>query len=871
MKATKKTSEKSNMQEVIDSLSLAEKIRLLNGVGSWYTYDANGKLPVVMMTDGPHGLRKQGKEQNIADINDSVQSTCFPTASCVANSWDLDIIKEMSGEIANQALKEEIGIVLGCGVNIKRSPMCGRNFEYFSEDPLLAGSLAAAYVDGMQAKNVGTSIKHFCCNNQETRRQSSDSIVDERALREIYLRPFEIAIRNTQPTTIMASYNKINGSYACMNKELITDVVRNEWGFKGAVISDWGASVNVVECIKAGLDLAMPDSGGYQPNLLQKAFDDGLITEEQINHSVANVIELILRVAKNPKVEVDYTKAHELAKKIAVNSAVLLKNEGMLPLSPKQKEIVIIGQMADEMRFQGGGSSHINAFVGKNVIQSFKDAGYNVHYAAAYPSDNLVETTSPEEFLRLAQEAVALAKEAEVKKLPVILFCGLTNRTEGEGFDRKDMRLPAEQLNVIKKIIQMNKNIIVVTFGGSPFSIPFVNEVSSILHMYLAGEAVGQACVELLTGKVNPSGKLAESYPFSEKDVPSKSTWGKEIPAIEYRESIFTGYRFYDTFKIPVQYEFGFGLSYTKFTYTGLEISSTTFDATDANSAIGNVGATCGYASATSKSKKNLKIKFTVKNSGKVAGAEVVQIYVKNPKCNYLRPSKELRAFTKVYLEPGKSKKVAVELDAKAFSLYDVNSKEYVAPTGSYEIQICSSLSDVKLKKVIKVKGVKYEGDTKAKLPSYFAEESDDSPKTKSNAKSASGKNEKKTVVKVDELFTHKDFATLYAKPLPQELSPEVGTFTIYNNMNEAAALNSRCKKIRDKMVAKIIDGAIKQGRSPNDPAVKIGIGGITENPIESIILLSARNFSENEAEAIVNLANNKKFAALKAMLRKKK
>lgn len=881
MKA-KKNSKNTNVQEALDKLTLQEKIRLLNGVGSWYTSDANGKLPAVMMTDGPHGLRKQGKEQNLADINDSIQSTCFPTASCVANSWDLDLIHEMSGAIADQALKEEVGIVLGCGMNIKRSPMCGRNFEYFSEDPLLAGSLAAAYIDGMQSKNVGTSIKHFCCNNQETRRQSSDSIVDDRALREIYLRPFEIAVRNTQPTTIMASYNKVNGKYSCLNKEIITDIVRGEWGYEGAVISDWGAAVSIADCIKAGLDLAMPDSGGYQPDMIQKAYDEGYITEEEINRSAAKVIELIQRVANNPKVDVDYNEHHQIARKIAANSAVLLKNAGVLPLSDKQKDIVVLGQMADGMRFQGGGSSHINAFTGPNAIDSLKAAGFNVHYAPAYPSDEDVETTTPEEFQRLAQEAVSLAKEAEVKKMPVLLFCGLTNRTEGEGFDRHDMNLPSEQLSVITKILQMNRNIAVVAFGGSPFAIPFVDDVAAVLHMYLAGEAVGEACVDLLTGKVNPSGKLSESYPFSEKDVPSKATWGKETPDIEYRESIFTGYRFYDTFNVPVQYEFGYGLSYTKFSYTGLEVSAADFDATDANSAIGNVGATCGYAAGASKSKKNLKVKFTVKNIGKVAGAEVVQIYVKNPKADYLRPSRELRAFTKVFLEPGKSKKVTIELDAKAFSMFDVNSNEYIAPAGNYEIQVAASLNDVKLKKSIKVKGVKYTADDRVKLASYFVADPEDAPKAKSKAKTSAKattkaktektvKVEKKATVNVDELFTHEDFAKLYGKPLPEDFTPVAGTFSILNNINEAAAISPLCVKIREKMVERIVNDAKKRGRSENDPSVKIGICGCTENPLESIILLSARQFHENYAEAIAHLANNKKFAALKSFLKKRK
>lgn len=850
-----KTFNNSSVQEILDNLTIQEKIRLLNGVGGWFTFDANGKVPPVMMTDGPHGLRKQGAGQ--IDINDSIPATCFPTASCVANSWDLELVKEMSGAIADQALKEEVGIVLGCGVNIKRSPMCGRNFEYFSEDPLLAGSMAAYYIDGMQSKNVGTSIKHFACNNQETRRQSSDSVVDERALREIYLRPFEIAVRNTQPTTIMASYNKINGKYTCQNKKIISDILRDEWGFKGAVISDWGAAVNFPECVKSGLDLAMPDSGGYQPQQLQKAFDEGLVSEEEINRSCIKVLELIKRLAKNPKVKVDYNKAHLLAKKVASSSAVLLKNEGILPLSKENKEIVVLGQMASQMRIQGGGSSHINPFDGKSAIEALKDEGFTVRYAQAYPSDDKLEQTSSEEIQKMVTEAVSLAKEASDKKIPLLLFCGLTNRTEGEGFDRFDMNLPKEQLSVIEKILSMNQNIIVVAFGGSPFAIPFEGKVKAILHMYLAGESCGEACAELLTGKVNPSGKLSETYPFSEKDVPSKSTWGKNSPSVEYRESIFTGYRFYETFDYPVQYEFGYGLSYTKFAYSGLEISSSEFDASEANLAIGNVGATCGYAEGTSKSKKKLKIKFTVKNIGKLAGAEVVQLYVKNPKANYLRPSKELRGFVKVFLEPGKSKKVTIELDAKAFSLYDVQTNQFVAPTGTYEIQVGASIKDIKLKQSVKVKGVKYSVNDREKIPSYFVEQK----------KSLKKKTSEKTV-NLDKLFTHMDFAKLYGKDLPDDKHPAVGTFDIYNSFNEAAELSPLCKKILDKQIKKIIKENKKKGLSENDPAVKIGIGGITENPLESLILLSANKVSRNLMDSIVNLANGKKFTALKFLIK---
>ena len=830
------STENTKVTEILKGLTIKEKIRLLNGVGGWYTSDAKGKLPKIMMTDGPHGLRKQGAGQ--VDINDSIPSTCFPTASCVANSWDLDLIKEMAEAIADQAIQEEVGIVLGCGMNIKRSPMCGRNFEYFSEDPLLAGSLATAYVDAMQKKNVGTSIKHFACNNQETRRQSSDSIVDERALREIYLRPFEIAVRNAQPSTIMASYNKINGKYTCQNKKIIKDILRDEWGFKGALISDWGAAVDFPACIKAGLNLAMPDSGGYQPDQLEKAFKRGEITEEEIDHACEKVLEVVLRFANNPKVQADYNKAHLTAKKIAENSAVLLKNDGALPL--KAQKIIILGQMADDMRIQGGGSSHINATPGPNVIRCLKQKGFDIEYEPAYPADDKVETTSDEERKAMAEKAVALAKKGAEENIPVLLFCGLTNRTEGEGFDRHDMALPGEQLKVINKIFTVNTKLIAVTFGGSPFALPFYDDLSAILHMALAGEACGEACADLLSGEVNPSGKLSESFPFSEKDVSSRATWGKEEAAIEYRESIFTGYRYYDTFKVPVRFDFGFGLSYTKFEYSNLKLSAADFDASDANEALGNVGAASGYGDTGSKNK--LTVTFTLKNTGKVSGAEVVQLYVKNPECDYLRANKELRAFTKVFLEAGEEKEVSLELDAKAFSLFDVESKKYIAPSGVYEIQIAASLSDVKLSEKITVKGVDYKANDKERLPSYF------------NA--------------VDgEIFSHKDFASLYKEPLPDDSAPVPGTFTIYNSLAEGAAISKYCKKQLDKIVNGIIEDNKKMGRNENDPAVKIAVCGMSENPIESIILLTACKFKPKFARAIVHLVNRRYLAAVKEIL----
>lgn len=846
MRNTKST----NIKEILASLTLDEKIRLLNGRGSWYTYGANGKVPEIMMTDGPHGLRKQPNEFDI-DINNSKKSTCFPTASCVASSWSRETVEKMADAIADQALAEEVSMVLGCGMNIKRSPMCGRNFEYFSEDPMHAGSMAAGYIDAMQKKGVGTSIKHFLCNNQETRRQSSDSIVDERALREIYLRPFEIAVRNSQPTTIMVSYNKVNGTYSCANEHIIQDVLRKEWGFKGTTISDWGAAVGIADCIKAGLNLDMPDSSGYHQEEIKKALEAGTLTEADLDKAAEKVIELVVNLAaKKKKVKADYKKAHQVAKEIACESAVLLKNDGILPLDKTvNKEIFVIGDMAQNVRIQGGGSSHINPYDGLNVIDALRAKGFNVRFAKAYPSDEERFFMPEEKANKLLDEAVELARTASLKNAPCLLFCGLTNSTEGEGFDRHDMKLPEEQTKAIKKLLKANNKMIAVTYGGSPFEINFKDDVRAILMMYLAGEASGEACAELLTGAVNPSGKLAETFPVNADSTPCKNCWGMAKPSIEYRESIFTGYRYYETFNVPVNYEFGFGLSYTTFKYSGLTLSGTAFDATECNGATGTIFDSLAGGSPLKK-RNSIKVKFTVKNTGKRAGSEIVQVYVKNPKCSYLRPVKELRGFTKVYLEPGKSKKVQIELDARAFSIYDESRGEFVAPTGTYEIQVGASIKDIKLTKTIKVKGVKVNLADKETLPSYCVP--------------ADGK------VDVDTLFKKKDFVKLYGKDLPVDPSPVKGTYTMFNNLAEAMELSPLCKKIVNSIINRIYKENQKAGRSIEDPAVKIGVMGILENPIESLILIGGGQFKASQGRAIVNLVNGKKWTALKELLSRK-
>ena len=652
-------------------LSKDEKIRLFNGVGNWNSYDAEGKLSSFTMSDGPHGLRKQDPVQETeayADINRSRLATCFPTSSCMAASWDKALLSEEGKSIAEEAQCQEVDVVLGPGTNIKRSPLCGRNFEYFSEDPYLAGTLAASYINGMQALGIGTSLKHFTCNNQEKRRQTSNSIVDEKTLSEIYLRPFEIAVRKAQPASIMVSYNKVNGEYAAASKFLLTEVLRKKWGFKGMVISDWGACIGAANCLKAGMSLAMPDSNGYFSHQLEPLYDNDKELQKKLEEANNLVIEAAKKwngghKQKADNSKIDFVAHHKAALRFATSSAVLLKNDGALPLAPKAK-LIVIGGLAATMKFQGGGSSHINAAEYPSALESLKNLGYEIDFAEGYPTDigNVSETGYA--------QALELAKKAATENRPVLFFCGLTEEFEGEGFDRETMALPEVQKKLLDQIIALGANVIAVTFSGAPIDLYFADKVSAILHMYLCGEACGEACAQLLSGNVNPSGKLAETFPFTEKDTPCYGSFGGEDDNIEYKEGCLVGYRYYEAKNIPVRYEFGYGLSYTSFAYSNLEVDA-----------------------------KAGKVLFDVTNTGKVKGSEATQVYVQKKDAAY----PELRGFEKVELESGETKRVTVTLDENAFKTYDTSKHNFVASAGAYKIYAASSVKKIQLEKEVEV------------------------------------------------------------------------------------------------------------------------------------------------------------------------
>ncbi len=754
-------------------MELKDKIRFFNGVGNWHTYSPSQDVRSIMMCDGPNGLRKQ-EESVPNDVNNSKQSTCFPTASCIASSWNKDALYLLGKSIALEAKKEKVDLILGPGLNIKRSPLGGRNFEYYSEDPFLAGTLASSCVKGIQDQGVGSCIKHFACNNQEKRRQTSSSNVDERTLHEIYLRAFEIVVKNAKPEAIMSSYNKLNETYVCHNQKLLTDILRLKWGFDGVVISDWGGCIDAAECLKAGMDLAMPDSCGYFTGQLNKALEEKRISEKDLDKANKRLLKLIKKHPENKEeFTVDYILQHQTALDLAVESAVLLKNDGMFPL--KKQKVLVIGELAENMKFQGGGSSHINAKEYPNAVESLMKKGFDVIYSKGYYSGFCDEKESRTINESLKSEALEIVKACAAENLPVLYFCGLTETYEGEGFDRENLLLPKEQIDLLNEITKITENVGVVSFTGSPYDVSFENNVNAILQMYLCGEACGEACAELICGEVNPSGKLAETWPMNEKDTPCYGNFSLDNDEVDYKEGVYVGYRWYEHKDIPVRYPFGFGLSYTSFKYSNLKI----------------VNGKDGY-----------KVSFEIKNTGHVDGAEIAQVYAAG----------ELRGFEKVFLKAGESKKITILLDENSFKVYSPikNSFEYLK--GTYKIQIASSVKDVQLSGDVKISGYK-----------------------------------------IEDLVEEGTFVIRTVGSL--EGHHHKGSYTLSDSLGDMAKSSWRVK-----FVLKILKSSVRKmhkDKNPNDPAVKIAVSAIEENPIESLISISDGKMTEKFARKLVRWANN--------------
>ena len=788
-----------SVEQTLKQMTLEDKVALGSGKDFWHTKEMKQYgIESIMVADGPHGLRKQPEEADMLGINDSIEATCFPTAALSACSFDEKLLSQMGKAIALEAKANKVSVVLGPGANIKRNPLCGRNFEYFSEDPYLTGKLAAGFIQGVQSTGIGTSLKHFAMNNQEYKRFSSDSIVDDRTMREIYLTGFEMAVKEGKPDTVMCCYNKVNGLHGSRNKWLLTDVLRKDWGFEGLVMTDWGAMVNRMDGYEAGCDLSMPGGSNFMEKETIEAVKKGLLDEKYVDESAIRVLKMIEKGldAVKENVQVSLQDNFEIARKIAEESAVLLKNEdNMLPILDR-KNTAFIGTMAEKSRYQGAGSSHINPW----KLVSTTEACPEVAYAPGCNEDGSTNE-------QLLKEAIELAKTKET----VVVFAGLTDSYESEGFDREHMKMPEGHIRMIEEIAKVNPNVIVVLMSGSVIEIPWFHKVKAILYMGLCGEAGGEAIVNLLFGLTNPSGRLAETWPLKYEDCVSADYYGNEFKDAQYREGIYVGYRYYESAEVPVRFPFGFGMSYTNFTYSDLKVDGEYV--------------TC-----------------KVRNIGKVTGKEVVQLYIEPKGNRKYRAKRELKAFTKVSLNPGEEKRVQFKLEERSFAIWDDGWK---IPEGFYDICIGKDSHTMILRREIEIsKNVKKsmfvpDEVKNQEIPNWYLE-----PKAAP------------TQVEFEKLLGRK----IVTKPLKK------GEFTMENTIMEMKDY-SWVMKIMYKVVEKIVAKGF--GRKPDytNSSFKMMVSTATDCSMTG--MKNNVQMDNHIFEGLLMMANGHFFKGIGEMLRK--
>lgn len=667
---------RKNIKELISQMTLEEKAGLCSGLDAWHTRDVERLgIPSIMVSDGPHGLRKQVESADQPGLTESVPATCFPSGATLACSWDRGLLEKVGAALGEECQAEDIAILLGPGANIKRSPVCGRNFEYFSEDPYLSTEMAASHINGVQSQGVGTALKHFAANNQEYKRMTVDTVVDERTLREIYLASFEGAVKQSQPWTLMCSYNKLNGVYCSESKYLLTDILKEEWGYQGFVMSDWGAVNERADGLAAGLELEMPASFGEGDKKIIDAVKTGRLPESVLDKAVERLLNIIFRAADNKKSNASYNREihHQAAREAARESMVLLKNEdGVLPFK-KGETLAVIGAFARSPRYQGGGSSHVNPSELDDILEQVRKASggpSRVTYSEGYKLE--VDDIDDE----LIYEAMKRAATADA----AVIFAGLPERYESEGYDREHMRMPANQTKLIEEVARVQKNLVVVLSNGSPVEMPWIDKVKGVLEAYLGGQALGGAIADILLGEANPCGKLAETFPMELAHNPSYLNFPGEEDKVEYKEGLFVGYRYYDAKNMEPLFPFGYGLSYTTFEYTGISVDKKELS-----------------------DKESLTVHVKVKNTGRVPGKEIVQLYVKDAEKSVIRPGKELKGFEKLELRPGEEKTAAFKLDKRAFAYFNTNIRDWHVESGIFEILAGSSSRDIKLKETVKV------------------------------------------------------------------------------------------------------------------------------------------------------------------------
>lgn len=671
-----------NNNDLIKAMTLEEKAAMTTGKNFWETFNVDRLgIKSLFLSDGPSGLRKQAAKADHIGMNPSVPATCFPSAATMANSWDLEAEYELGKALGEEAASNSVNVLLGPGSCLKRNPLCGRNFEYFSEDPYLAGKMASAFIKGVQTNPVGASLKHFAANNQEERRMVIDTIVDERTLRELYLTAFEIAVKEAKPYTLMSAYNKINGEYANENKHVLMDILRKEWGFEGLVVTDWGGDNDRVQGLKCGNELEMPSSASVSDKEIIDAIKNGELDESILDQCVDRLLELGKKTHQDQAKAFDVSMHHKIARDAAAASIVLLKNQdNILPLAKKSK-LGFIGDFVKNPRYQGAGSSVVNPTKLDNTFDSLKEEyGFDtVIYAQGYERHG-------KENKKLIEEACKIASDCDT----LVLYLGLDESSEVEGLDRKNLNMPQNQIDLLNAIYKVNQNIVVVLNCGCVIEMPWIKQVKGLVHGYLSGQAGASAILDVLFGKVNPSGKLSETYPLLYKDIPSASHFpGKQV-SVEYREGLFVGYRYFVTAEKEVLFPFGYGLSYTTFEYSDLKVDGD-------------------------------KVTFTLKNTGKLAGKEVCQLYIEKEASSIVRAKRELKGFAKVSLEAGESKEVTILLDDKAFRYFNTVTNKWEIEEGAYKIQIGASSLDIKLTSVVNKEGTTKEVPfTEKDLPHYF-------------------------------------------------------------------------------------------------------------------------------------------------------
>lgn len=805
-----------DIEKIISKMSLEEKISFCTGGDFWHTKAMpQYEVPAIMMSDGPHGLRCQLGEADMIGVNKSMPATCFPAAVTAGATWNEELYAKEGKAIGEEGLSYGVPLILGPGCNMKRNPLAGRNFEYISEDPYFAGKMAAAFIRGQQESGAASSLKHFAANNQEYKRQNGDSQLDERTLREIYLTAFELAVKEGKPDTVMCAYNKINGVHCSDSEKLLNDILREEWGFKGTVITDWGALNDRIEAFKAGCDLNMPGGSDYMERAIYEAVKNGSLDESKIDASVERILRLVehgRRALEKKKgrnsngngnqrndnqnngsglTEYMIDSHHELARKIAEQGAVLLKNEdNILPLATK--DIALIGYMAGHMRYQGTGSSHINPTMQDNLTDAFPEITY-------------IECCN--ESGNVTQESIKEAKKAAAEHEVVIVAAGLPDAYESEALDRENMQLPKGHDLMIEAVASVNKNTVVVLMGGSSMVLSWENKVKGILYLGLPGQAGGTAAYNLLTGKTVPSGKLTDSWVMSYEDVVSRETFGKKN--VEYREGIYVGYRYYDKAGKKLRYPFGYGLSYTTFEYTNLNVDG-----------------------------ENVSLEIT--NTGKYAGAEVVQLYIGAPQDGIFRPKKELKRFARVELEPGETKKVSFVLDERCFAVW---KDGWRVPEGTYTVLTGSSSEDIRLSKEIHMDGEKL-AVPKWQRGSWYET--------------------------LEGLPTRSDWEKLMGHAVPLAAEPKKGQFTLDNSCYEMKD-SSLVMKIQYKVTENIIAKSYGGKKDMSNPAYRMTLTCAVDCPLRAAAICSGGAMHDALMNGLLHMANGHYLKGIAAMLRRNK